>query len=217
MASADRLGRPSLAGSDDTGVVPLLRRTVRTLRDVPEVVVLYLFAAPFAAVGGVGNVLASFAWIVAVGLLVSGLDVDTSGSNSTGVRFLLAFVSALVAGIAILVGLLLIVLPGLYAMVRFYLVIPAVVIDDYGPIEALRTSWRRTEGRVLEIGGVVFCIYLVTFVVAAVVLLGTAGGIEPAIERIGDGETFLSETAAALVNGPLVAASSTLIYLQSRE
>lgn len=212
------LRSPSLDGPDETGVAALLRLTLRLLREAPWVVVVYLFAAPVAAVlDSGGGLVTGPASILAVILLVEGLYVNTTGSNSMGVRFLLALVADLVTAFAIILGLLLLVVPGLYALVRFYLVIPAVLIDDYGPIEAMRTSWERTEGRVLEVGGVVLCIYLATFVVAAAVLLGTAGGIEPAIERIEAQETFFSETAASLVNGTLVAASSTLLYLQSRE
>lgn len=217
MVSADRLRSPSIDGPDGTGVAVLLRGTGGTLRDAPEVFVVFLFAAPLGAVlDGAGGLVTGLASILAEVVLLEVQYVNTSGSNSMGTRLFLAFVSTLVTSFAILMGLLL-VLPGLYAIVRFYLVIPAVLIDDHGPIEPLRTSWQRTEGRVLEGGGVVFRIYLATFVVAAVVLLGTAGGVELAIEGLRDGQTFFAETARSPVNGPPFAASSTLIYQQTRE
>lgn len=212
MVSAGRLRSPSIDGPDDTGVAVLLRGTGGTLRDAPEVFVVFLFAAPLGAVlDGAGGLVTGLASILAEVVLLEVQYVNTSGSNSMGIRFFLAFVSTLVTGFAILMGLLLLVLPGLYAIVRFYIVIPAVLIDDHGPIEPLRTSWQRTEGRVLEVYGVVFRIYLATFVVAAVVLLETAGGVELAIEGLRDGQTFFAETARSPVNGPLFAASSTLI------
>lgn len=59
-----------------------------------------------------------------------------------------------------IVGLFLLVLPGIYVFHRLLLAYPAVVIDGQGPVEALKTSWGAGGGNVLKILAVDVC-YLV--------------------------------------------------------
>ena len=56
------------------------------------------------------------------------------------------FVSVLLAGVAIALGLALLVVPGVYLAVRLYLVAQAVVVDGVRGPAALRRSWELVEG-----------------------------------------------------------------------
>ncbi len=57
------------------------------------------------------------------------------------------FVATVVAGLLVGFGLLLLVIPGIYLAVKFVLAGPAIVADEQGPFEGLRTSWRQTDGQ----------------------------------------------------------------------
>ena len=71
-------------------------------------------------------------------------------------QFPRVFVAVLLAGAGILLGLALLVVPGIYLFVRWYFVPQAVVIESKTPFDALRHSgevvhsnWFRTAGAVL--------------------------------------------------------------------
>jgi len=63
-------------------------------------------------------------------------------------------VVGLVAYVAVLVGLVALVVPGLFLAVAFLFAHARVAVADDGPIEALRASWRLTAGRRLAVGNV---------------------------------------------------------------
>ena len=72
------------------------------------------------------------------------------------------FAATVVAGVVAGVGLLLLVVPGVYLAVKFALAGPAIVADEQGPLDGLRTSWRQTDGQfgtvfgLLILGGLSF-------------------------------------------------------------
>ena len=198
------------------GAVDALRRTVLAVRDAWEVVLLFVLVAPLSALlgpaGGIVGAIGSAVGIYLVGADRPGSVERGSTSNSLGVRVLLTLLAAFVAGLAILVGLLLLILPGLYLSVRLYLVIPAVMLGDDGPLEALGSSWDRTSGHVFTVASVAVAILAVSLAVFTVVLVGTAGGVDPAIERMLNDEIMIPQVARTLVGGPLGAAAMAVLY-----
>ena len=186
--------------------VDALRRTVLAVRDAWEVVLLFVLVAPLSALLG------SAVGVYLVGARRPGSVERGRASNSLGVRIFLALLAAFVAGVVIIVGLLLLVLPGLYLGVRLYLVIPAVMLGDDGPLEALGSSWDRTGGHVFTVAGVAAAILAVSLAVFTVVLVGTAGGVDPAIERVLNDEATIPQAARTLVSGPLGAAAMAVLY-----
>ena len=198
------------------GAVDALRRTVLAVRDAWEVVLLFVLVAPLSALlgsaGGIVGAVGSAVGVYLVGARRPGSVEQGRASNSLGVRILLALLAAFVAGLAILVGLLLLVLPGLYLSVRLYLVIPAVILGDDGPLEALGSSWDRTSGHVFTVAGVAVAILAASLAVYTVVLIGTAGGVDPALERVLKDEVMVPQTARTLVVGPLGAAAMAVLY-----
>lgn len=75
------------------------------------------------------------------------------------------FIAVVLATVSILIGLVFLILPGLYLAGRFGLTGPAIVIGGCGPIEGLRMSWQTADGRVTEIA-----IVLLLGVILAVLL-----------------------------------------------
>jgi uncharacterized membrane protein len=60
---------------------------------------------------------------------------------------------ALTSGIAILFGSLLLVLPGLLLLIRWWVAVPVALDRDIGVVEALRESWALTADRWIPIAG----------------------------------------------------------------
>jgi hypothetical protein len=196
-----------------------MHRSVRTVLEVPALLVLYVVAAPLIAVlGSVGGFLQPVVAGIGVHLVAGVMDVttetETAGHNSLGVRLVLVVVASLLAGIAVLLGTIALVLPGFYLLLRLYLFVAAVVIDDCGPVEAIAESWERTGGHLVTVAGVVLSLFLVALPLSVGTLLVTAGGVDAAVERIAAGDTFLARTVGTLVAGPLGAAATTVMYVE---
>lgn len=87
--------------------------------------------------------------------------------NLLATRVIYLVVATIVVGIAVLIGLIFLVLPGLYLAVRFALYPAAVMVDGEGPIGGLSESWDRTSGH----GLTVFGFYLAVGLPAIVLLV----------------------------------------------
>lgn len=195
-----------------------LSSTARALRDAPRVVALFAVVAPVAAALDVaGDLLVVGTHLLGILVVAEGSTVRTNASGSAGVRLLVAVVAIPVAGFVVGFGLLFFVVPGVYLWVRLYLVIPAVIVDGDGPVEAVRTSWRLTGGRVVPVAVVAVGVALITLLFGIACLLATGNGVEVTLDPGAIPGTFLAETVMLTVGGPLTVAASTAIYLQSRE
>jgi len=67
-------------------------------------------------------------------------------------------------GIAIFVGLILLVIPGIWLACRLIVCVPAALLEDLGARDSLERSYRLTE----DSAGRAFVIYLVYFVIAII-------------------------------------------------
>jgi hypothetical protein len=70
----------------------------------------------------------------------------------------------LLNGIAIVVGLILLIVPGIWLACRLIVCVPAALLEDLGARDSLERSYRLTEDR----AGWAFVIYLVYFIVAII-------------------------------------------------
>jgi hypothetical protein len=73
-------------------------------------------------------------------------------------------VANLVAGLAIVLGLLLLIVPGLLIAARLSATSPLIVLERLGPFEALETSNGLVRGRTWRIVGAVVIVLLLSFV-----------------------------------------------------
>lgn len=76
-------------------------------------------------------------------------------------------VSSFVAGLAILLGLVLLIVPGLLIAARFSAATPLIVLERLGPFEALETSNGLVRGRTWTLARAVLIVLLMAFVLAA--------------------------------------------------
>ena len=113
-----------------------------------------------------------FLGAVGIAFLVAGDDhrsVDRSQLARLAVvirRLPALFVAAVLSLLAISVGLLFLVLPGIYLAGKLTLAGPAIVIDGYGPIEGLRYGWNAATGQLVSVLGLL-AVGFVAFVLVA--------------------------------------------------
>ena len=81
---------------------------------------------------------------------------------------------SILSELGILVGLLLFVIPGVVALVRWSMAVPIVLSERNGTMNALRESWYRTEGHFWPILGLLLIIYT-----PFLVLLMAVGALMP--------------------------------------
>ena len=198
------------------GVRTIAAETASAVRDTPELLVVFLVVALLSNAPVVGSVLAIVGQGVGIALVANRLEgLDPTPENSLGVRLIVLFVSVLIGGIGVILGLFLLVIPGVYLWVRLYLAPPAVIVDDCGPVEALGESWSRTAGNTVTVFGVALAVVIIGVGASAVVLLALTGGPDAALERIRSGNTVMTEFVASFIGPLLVVGASTVMYARS--
>jgi hypothetical protein len=117
-------------------------------------------------------------------------------------------IAGLLAGLGIAVGLILLIVPGLYLLTRWALIIPVIVLEKRRAGEAFGRSHELVKGH----GWTVFGILVIVFLLAAIVG-GIISGILGAI--LNDFLGFwLGNTIANAIVTPFVAIALTVVYLQ---
>ncbi|WP_213981145.1 glycerophosphoryl diester phosphodiesterase membrane domain-containing protein [Sphingomonas sp. dw_22] len=76
------------------------------------------------------------------------LGVVQRTSRGTGPAFIGL---SILTNLGILAGLVLLVLPGIYLVMRWSASVPILIAEESGPIESIGESWRRTNGHVVPI------------------------------------------------------------------
>lgn len=130
----------------------------------------------------------------------------------------------LIVALVTIVGLILLVVPGVYLGLRLYPAVPAAALEGVGPVEALSRAWRRTAGSVGR-GFAVYAIMFLIFIVAAIAasiagavlggLVGALGGVTGAIAGAAI-VTVLVQALVGVLLYPLLAVATTLFYYDTR-
>jgi hypothetical protein len=81
------------------------------------------------------------------------------------IRFLPVIGAVICAGILIVVGLVLFIVPGVMLLMMFFVIVPVCVVEGLGPIKSLGRSFRLTEGHRWRI----LAIYLIPVIVIAII------------------------------------------------
>jgi len=121
--------------------------------------------------GSSGNMLFTF---IAIGFqvwmteaILTEMSTKDRGARSSGIGIRVSFVSQL----GILLGLVLLIIPGLIAFVRWSMVLPIALSQRVGVIESMRRSWHRTEGHFWPILSLLMLVYVPAFGVATAVVV----------------------------------------------
>jgi hypothetical protein len=115
---------------------------------------------------------------------------------------------AVVAGVGIVVGLVLLVVPGLILLTVWAVAAPVVVLEQPPGLRALGRSRELVRGN----GWPVFGVVLVLGVVVAIV----AGGIELAAESAGTGVGIVVRVILGVLTAPLSALAAAVLYFELR-
>lgn len=118
------------------------------------------------------------------------------------------FVGGIVVGAFVVVGLLLLVVPGLFLFVAFFFVRAEIAVEDTNFVNAMAESWKLTKGDRIE----VFALAVVLVVVELVASAPAFG--------LGFVDAALASLVGAVVSGAVgvfVAATVARTYVQLRE
>ncbi len=117
--------------------------------------------------------------------------------------------AGVLAGIGILIGFILLIVPGLILLTRWVLVTPAVVLERLGPTEALRRSWNLVRGHSWTAFGVIV-VTLVISAIAQVIFVGVFAFLPDFLQN------WIGGLVANSLVTPFVALSWTLMYFHLR-
>jgi hypothetical protein len=184
--------------------------------------VIYLVAAVLIALlslaGWFGYVLGEIIDLAAVFLLQAALvkavqdvrdgrvDLNLSETIRAALPYFLPVAAAgILASIGIIIGLALLIVPGLILLTFWCLIVPFIVIGETGPIDAFGKSMRTVRGYAWNVFGtlvLVFLIYIAFAIVLGLILL-----FLPTFLR-----SFVSSVVVGTLVAPFLALVITLIY-----
>jgi hypothetical protein len=114
----------------------------------------------------------------------------------------------IVAGIGIVIGFVLIIIPGLILLTVWSLVAPVVVLENPGVFAALRRSRELVRGNGWQVFGVIVVLYLLVGVLAFI--------IEAAAASAGSGVGIVARVVVGVLTAPLTALAASVLYFQLR-
>ncbi len=142
----------------------------------------------------------------------SGVADVGSAMRRAAPRALAAAGAFFLVGLAVGVGLLALLIPGIYLMSRMYTTLTATVLEQVGPGKAVSRTWARTRGRaghVLATLGLMFLLYVVCFIgITLVAGVASAAGSE----LLG---LVITTVVTALIY-PILPIVTTLLYYDLR-
>ncbi len=185
--------------------------------------VIYLVAAIITALlalagGTVGILLGSFVSVVAAFVLQATLvkavqdvrdghaDLSIRQTVNEALPFLAPVAGAsILAGIAITIGLLLIIVPGLFLITIWAVIVPVIIIERSGALASFGRSRELVRGHGWHVFGTLVLVYIIMLVVNIVLSL-----IFSALPHVlGDG---LSSVISGTLISPFLALVVTLVY-----
>jgi hypothetical protein len=116
-----------------------------------------------------------------------------------------AIVAGVVAGIAIVIGFILLIVPGLFLLTIWSMLIPVIVLERRSVGEAFGRSWEVVRGNAWNVFGLIIVTFVLIFVAGAVVRLVFA----PLPDFLGG---WLGSVVADCLTTPFAAAALTTAY-----
>jgi len=177
---------------------------------------LLLIAAALAAV------VLYAALISKIDAVARGAPLSLGGALSVGLQRMAGMIlSGLAAGVAVIVGLCLFVIPGLIFIIWFVFAPMALVIERRGPLESLsyshalvRGHWWRTAALLTIIGIVLFVVYMLFGVGVSIAVI-----MDPVAAQAGEVPWYVSllvEPVLAALIGPLAYSLMLAIFYDLR-
>ena len=114
----------------------------------------------------------------------------------------------IVAGIGVVIGFILIIIPGLFLLTIWSVAAPVVVLERPGVFAALRRSRELVRGNGWQVFGVIAVLYILVSVFSFV--------IEGAADSAGAGVGIVVRVIVGVLTAPLVALASSVMYFELR-
>jgi hypothetical protein len=112
--------------------------------------------------------------------------------------------NGILAGIAIAIGFVLIIVPGLILLTIWAVIAPSIVVEDKSVFEAFGRSRELVRGHGWQVFGAIVLAFLIVFVVGLVAsIVGAA---------IGDVGQVILQTAASVATAPVTALVSSILF-----
>src|SRR5918998_3288534 len=119
--------------------------------------------------------------------------------------------AGLLATIIIIIGFILLIVPGLIALTFLAVVAPAVVIDRVGVTHALRRSRELVSGNAWRVFGVIVVLFLLTAIVSGIVnAIGGSASHDPFAG------VAIADLIVRVLLTPLSAIAATVMYVELR-
>lgn len=119
--------------------------------------------------------------------------------------------AGILAGIGVAIGFVLLIIPGLFLITIWAVIVPVIVIERRGVIESFGRSRELVRGSGWQVFGVIVVLFLALFLIRAL-LQAVIGGISD--------ESFVGYAIADLISNvlfvPLTALAATVIYVELR-
>ena len=125
----------------------------------------------------------------------------------TGVVGML-ILAGLLVGAIVLLGFVLLIIPGLILLTIFAVVAPVIVLERKGVFDALSRSRELVKGNGMQVFGVIVVVFLLTFVVSAII--GAIGG------AAGTGGRIAADFVASTLTAPIAALAAAVLYFELR-
>src|SRR5215831_412747 len=162
-------------------------------------------------IGGIVSFIASFvvqtSLIKAVQDVRDGrVDLDLGETVRAALPYLWPVVGAsILAGIAITIGFILLIVPGLILLTFWSLIVPFIVVGGSGVFDSFGNSWRTVRGYAWRVFGTYVLVWLI--LIAFGIVLGLIFSALPMFWR-----NFLDNLVSGTLVAPFLALVATLIY-----
>jgi hypothetical protein len=172
-----------------------------------------LLALAAAAVGTIATFWYQGMVVQATRDILDGRRDHTIGSLFSSAAPFIAplFVVGVLAGIGIAIGFVLLIIPGLFLLTIWAVIVPVIVIERAGIFESFGRSRELVRGNGWRVFGVIVVLFLVSFILRAIVQ-GIIGAISD--------ESFAGYAIADLIVNvllvPLTALAATVLYVELR-
>lgn len=137
-----------------------------------------------------------------------GDPVDVEASYRWGLaRFGSVLLVSILVGLAVGIGFLLLIIPGIILLVMFSVSVPAVVVENRRGTDAMRRSWELVSHHFWHVLGVIL---------VAAILAGIVSGLVSAIGGSNGLLRAIFQAIAQIITAPFTALVSILLYLDLR-
>jgi hypothetical protein len=109
-------------------------------------------------------------------------------------------------GIAVGIGFVFLIVPGLILLTFWSVGAPAIVVEGVGPIEAFGRSWRLVRGNAWSVFGVLLLIFLIVLVIQFV--------ISAIATPIGDLALVIAVVLGAAITAPIYSLAVSILYYE---